>query len=284
MKRNITLYVIMLFAFCLGAIVISKIVATPKSEATVLANQECLVASGSLGPGNFLEARDIQWKPCPSRSENSQVSATDYIQKGSDGLTNYLGSILRVPVGKDDFITLNVLIKPADNEFLSAVLRPGSRAVAIRVDDVTGGAGLIRPGNLVDVIVSGDFGRDSTGAAGLATAKTLLTAIRVIAVNRDIGLGESKKEEGRNLRENAKGTVTLEVSPKEVELLTVGRSMGTLSLSLCSLSAEASLDTQPASGETKASEIAQTATNTDSREKRVVVTMFGTEQSQHISR
>jgi hypothetical protein len=53
--------------------------------------------------------------------------------------------------------------------------------------------------------------------------------------------------------------------------------MGTLSLTLCSLSAEG--DFTP--GETKASEIAMLKTDEPITEARTVVTMFGTEQRSH---
>ena len=73
-------------------------------------------------------------------------------------------------------------------------------------------------------------------------ARTLLHNLRVIAVDHTIepkGFGaDPQSSDPRMVRSstpaniNRKGTVTLEVTPKDVELLTVARSNGQLSLSL----------------------------------------------------
>jgi pilus assembly protein CpaB len=279
MRRNIAMYAVLLVVFCLGAMLVSGLFSAPKSEATTAA-AECLTAARDLDRGRFLELSDLSWRPCPK----GPVASVG--RRGSEGLDVHVGAVLRdqVPIGAA--VPGDVLIRPSDNDFLAAVLKPGARAMAIRVDDVTGGAGLIRPGNLVDVIVSGKFDGEEGNRSAAAAAKTLLSAVRVLAVNRDIGVGETAKNEpaARSSRET-KGTVTLEVSPKEVELLTVAKTMGTLSLSLCSLSPETAGSGQASPGGTRASEIARRETSQGPvAEAKVIVTMFGQEQSRQASR
>jgi pilus assembly protein CpaB len=281
MKRNIAMYAVLIFAFCLGALLVSRIFGTSPSEATVRPAGECLVANRDLGPGHFLELSDLSWRPC---SDDQARSGAAIVRRDSESLDGYFGAVLRAPAPADGLLEAQALVRTGDFDFLAAVLKPGSRAMAIRVDDVTGGAGLIRPGNLVDVIVSGKFGVDE-GLSSSATAKTLLSAVRVLAVNRDVGVGEGAKpeENARSSRDAAKGTVTLEVSPKEVEVLTVAKTMGVLSLSLCSLAPEADGESMRA-GETRASEIARRVAPTEEREARAIVTMFGPEQSRQARR
>ena len=46
------------------------------------------------------------------------------------------------------------IMRPGDHGFLAAVLTPGRRATSIGVDAVSGTAGLIWPGDHVDVILT----------------------------------------------------------------------------------------------------------------------------------
>lgn len=90
-------------------------------------------------------------------------------------------------------------------------LRPGLRAVSIPIDRVKGVAGLVQPGDRVDVIaVPPQHGNGSPGKA-----VTILRGIRVLAVGNsleDVSATPSPQEE-------AAATVTLEVNPKQADLL-----------------------------------------------------------------
>lgn len=90
-------------------------------------------------------------------------------------------------------------------------LREGMRAVSIPIDRVKGVAGLIQPGDRVDVIaVPPQHGNGSPGKA-----VTVLRGIRVLAVGNaleDVSATPSPQEE-------AAATVTLEVNPKQADLL-----------------------------------------------------------------
>lgn len=191
-----------------------------------------------LSVGDFLEAKDLEWRPASPAL--SAEAAAAYTPKGSLNLSDLAGAVLRSSVSRDSFLSVHDYIKPGESAFLAAVLRPDKRAITIRVDDVTGGAGLIRPGNQVDVILSGKL-ETGGGLKGLPSAKTLLTDVRVIAVNRDVdpravsAADEKDKIVKGGSQDISRGTVTLEVSPLEVELVTVARKLGELSLSLRSL-------------------------------------------------
>lgn len=106
-----------------------------------------------LSVGDFLEAKDLEWRPASPAL--SAEAAAAYTPKGSLNLSDLAGAVLRSSVSRDSFLSVHDYIKPGESAFLAAVLRPDKRAITIRVDDVTGGAGLIRPGNQVDVILSG---------------------------------------------------------------------------------------------------------------------------------
>ena len=195
-------------------------------------------AAANLSPGSFLSARDIEWTAV------AQSAAKDaFVLNESQDLS---GALVLKPIKAGEVISPSTLLARTDPEFVAAVLAPGMRAFTIEVDMVTGGAGLLRPGNRVDVILAAQTDPQKSRAfasqKNFDVARTLLHNLRVIAVDHTIepkGFGaDPQSSDPRMVRSstpaniNRKGTVTLEVTPKDVELLTVARSNGQLSLSL----------------------------------------------------
>jgi pilus assembly protein CpaB len=105
---------------------------------------------------------------------------------------------------------------------LAALLPPGMRAAAVRVDDVVGVAGFIHPGDNVDVIAT----IRPDGGAGVTSSRVILQNIRVLAV-------------GKELDARAKGdkvvpatVATLMVEPDESERLALAATQGKILLTL----------------------------------------------------
>ncbi len=112
---------------------------------------------------------------------------------------------------------------------LSALVRPGFRAISIAVDSTASVTGLIQPNNQVDLIGTFKF-PDMKGDSALDTITlTILQNVRIIATGTDIGMQD------RNANRNAPksyGTVTLELTPKEVEMIIFASQKGRIQLSL----------------------------------------------------
>ena len=113
---------------------------------------------------------------------------------------------------------------------LTALVRPGYRAVSIPVDAVSSVTGLVQPNNYVDLIGTFRF-PDARGDASLDTITlTILQRVRVIATGTDMGvLGGSGNQE---MRSRGYSTVTLELTPKEVEMIIFASQKGRIHLSL----------------------------------------------------
>ena len=75
------------------------------------------------------------------------------------------------------------VIRPRDRGFIAAVLPPGTRAAAIAVDAVSGVAGLIWPGDRVDIILTQEFPPGSENARRIVTSETIITDVRIIVTN-----------------------------------------------------------------------------------------------------
>ncbi|MDA2916787.1 Flp pilus assembly protein CpaB [Nitrospinae bacterium AH_259_B05_G02_I21] len=89
---------------------------------------------------------------------------------------------------------------------LAAIIPKGKRAMAVRVNEIVGVAGFIKPGDLVDVIVTLEPDEET----GIVT-KTVLQRVPVIAVGQEIS-----REGGKPKRVTA---VTLMVNPADAEKL-----------------------------------------------------------------
>ena len=70
----------------------------------------------------------------------------------------------------------------APNGGLSALLPPGMRAAAVRVDDVVGVAGFVQPGDSVDVIAT----IRTEGGQFVTSSKVILQNVRVLAVGKEL--------------------------------------------------------------------------------------------------
>ncbi len=109
------------------------------------------------------------------------------------------------------------LAAPGAGAGLVAVIKPGMRAMAIQVNEVTGVGGFILPNTFVDVIALGGEVREGN-------AKTLLQKVEVLAIAQETFVEEGKAKVVR--------TVTLELSPEDAETLALQTKEGDIQLVL----------------------------------------------------
>jgi pilus assembly protein CpaB len=195
-----------------------------------------IVEKGPAAPqtvGYFVAARPLP-KGTLTRAEDFTVRSvtpdrvpTGAILETPDTKIGLPGSLVRRFVDAGSPVTLEDILRPRDRGFLASVLAPDSRAISIKVDEESGVAGLIRPGDHVDVVLTQVF--DKADPARRALSETVLGNVRVIAIDQEIAQG------GRPIT-NAVGkmaqTVSLELTPEQVKKITVAKQLGTLSLAV----------------------------------------------------
>ena len=103
---------------------------------------------------------------------------------------------------------------------LAAIVRPDMRAVTVRVDDVIGVAGFLLPGNHVDVVAA----RMVDQQHQRAESHTVLHDLNVLAVDQT-----ANQDKDQPVVVHA---VTLEVTPKQAEILVKAREEGRIQLTL----------------------------------------------------
>lgn len=139
------------------------------------------------------------------------------------------GALVRDYLDNGQMITLRDILRPRDRGFLAAVLQPGTRAVSVGVDAVTGVSGLIWPGDRVDVILTQEMDHNTAPLARRVLSETVLSNVRVIAIDQDIvrDVAPGSPSVGKVAR-----TVTLQVANDQAERITVAQQLGHISLAV----------------------------------------------------
>ncbi len=184
-----------------------------------------LVAKTQIELGQIVNRENFRWQEWPALSAGS-----GYIKSnpgGKDPMQPLIGSVARAPILKDEPITAAKLVKPGDGGVLAAILPAGIRAISTRIKEETAVGKLILPNDHVDVILI-QRRRAARGGGEEFISDTLFRNVRVLAIGQIIQAAEGKK--------GADGTTaTLELTPRQTELLALANSMGELSLSLRSV-------------------------------------------------
>ena len=180
-----------------------------------------LVAAQPLHAGTLLKYDDIQ----PHDLLVSEVPAgarADTPQERAE----LVGSMVRRSLQPQEVLLPADVLRPGDHGFLAAVLEPGMRAATVGVDAVSGTAGLIWPGDHVDVLLTQVNDDQTLPAAHRASAETVLGDVRVIAIDQQLMQGAT----GNSTDQGATHTVTLEVTEAQARRVALAARLGHLSL------------------------------------------------------
>jgi pilus assembly protein CpaB len=194
----------------------------PETAAEAPAKVTILVASRTLRVGSLVKPEDLSAKEIPA------TEVTDNEQRDTPATRGQLvGALVRHPIEADQPIAPDAVLRPGDYGFLAAVLTPGMRASTIAIDAVSGSAGLIWPGDHVDVILTQLLEAPNLPPGHKVSAETLLSDVRVIAIDQQLTQGATSAAAGQSVR-----TATLEVTPEQAEKIAVATRLGLLSLDL----------------------------------------------------
>lgn len=131
-------------------------------------------------------------------------------------------------VGRGDLILMPYFLEEARTARM--MIPEGKRIATVGVNSVTGIAGLISPGDYVDVIWTWR-GAASSGGTATESTQTLFTQVQVFSIDDVTTIGYSPSTRGRRGGpSSAYATVTLILYPLECELLTFAASQGEITL------------------------------------------------------
>ncbi|MEF2073084.1 Flp pilus assembly protein CpaB [Consotaella aegiceratis] len=197
-----------------------EIVPAPPVETT-----DVLVAAASVGMGTVLDETMMAWKPWPA-----ETVSEDLITRPArpDAMQDLAGSMVRSQFTAGEPIREDKLA-PDGFGYMSALLPPGKRAAAVRISAETTAGGFVLPDDRVDVVQT-IVPDDDGGGSGAPVSRTILRNIRVLAVDQTQQMDPADPQKvvvGR--------TATLELDPRQVEVVNAAQAEGTLSLALRSI-------------------------------------------------
>ena len=200
----------------------------PQAEAAAPVPQgpKVLVAQRVLPTGTIITADAIGFQPWPK-----ELVKDAYYIDGSSDVSKLLGTVVRFPITAGEPVTQGSLVKPGDRGFLAAALGPGMRAITVPVSAKTGVGGFVFPGDRVDLMLTQSVKGGEGSDGDLKASETILRNIRVLATDQST----SQETVNGNTVVRQFQTVTLEVTPKIAEKVSVAQTIGTLSLSLRSI-------------------------------------------------
>ncbi|KND59895.1 Flp pilus assembly protein RcpC/CpaB [Candidatus Burkholderia verschuerenii] len=239
---NIIKFAVLLVGALLIALIVRVVVASASKPAAVpvVTTEKVLVSAAALPQGLLLRDDDITWKAIPA----TDVPPTAIVS-GAPNAPDLKGALLRHPVDSGEMLSADDVILPSAPGFLAATLKPEMRAVSVVVDDVSGNAGLIQPGDYVDLLLTQQMEQRTNSPDLAVSSETVVEHVRVLAVGSEIKRPKANSDAPDNgIRAR---TVTLEVTPRMGEVVAVAARLGSLSLALRSF-ATASRTPDVASG------------------------------------
>jgi len=191
-------------------------------------------ASHPIPTGSLIQLQDLRFVAVQPGQDTAGLfmrnnAPTPQEQPGADKavMDQMAGAVTRHRFNENDPILRSEVVKPGDAGFLAAVLQPGKRATTIGVTAVTGAAGLVYPGDHVDVVLTQVFAGKENDPGNRSVAETIATDVRVIAVDQQLQANAAPNKDGK-----IASTVTLEADPTQVQTLEVAAKMGELSLAI----------------------------------------------------
>lgn len=190
-----------------------------KSPASVQAMRDVVVAEADIAFGHVIDAEMLSLRSWPANAVPEGVFAS---------IEDILGEDVENPRrAKRTIAAGNLILNDKISDFgervtITQKIAPDMRAVAIRVNDVTGVAGFVAPSDRIDITLTRSIDQN-------LTTSTILQDVEV--------LGIDQASEGAENRPSVVKTVTVQVKPADAQKLALAQQAGTLSLSLRHLDA-----------------------------------------------
>lgn len=227
MKRARIIVLAIAITAALGAAWIARAIVsqTPevqRVEKTVGATN-VLVASKDINLGDSVRADNFKWQQWPVEGVTPGLITQD---AQPDAPSELSGAVARAPFIEGEPIKEQKLIKISEGGVMAAILPAGMRAISTPIREETAAGGFILPNDRVDVILSYKM---RVGRKEEPVSEAVLRNARVLAIGQML-----ENKDGEKVVTGK--TATLELTPRQAEVLALAQSMGEISLSLRSLS------------------------------------------------
>jgi pilus assembly protein CpaB len=190
-------------------------------EVNTTKTTDVLVASKDILMGDRLSDGSAEWQAWPDANISDSMITRD---EKPDAREFYGAARARTMVFAGETIMEQKLVLPGETGFMSAILPKGMRAISVSISERSSAGGFILPNDRVDVILTRKID-------DISRAETVLTNVRVLAINQTF----RQEKEGSSATIAEGKTATLELDPRQTEVIAMIESAGELSLALRSM-------------------------------------------------
>ena len=215
--RSQTLLILVLALAFGGVAAIGVLVMMKSDQGEDVAMTTIVVVAMDVARGESISSESVV-----SRKYPKDLVPTGVLTKVEDAI----GRTALGPLIKDEPLLDGKLAPKGAGRGLASMIKKGMRAITVQTPNVaTGGAGLIVPGNRVDVLMTfNETGKDDKNTSG---AITLLEDVEILAVDQKVDAPAENRIDVTQMR-----SVTLSVTPEQATKMTLGQNRGIIHLSL----------------------------------------------------
>lgn len=216
-SKSVVLLALALGCGLVASIGISQVMERRNQDAGTPGETETIfVALNDINPNEPITAQNVKIEEWPKSK----------VQSGAiTRIEEYENKRARQKIFAGEPLLAAKLINENEVVGASSVIPKGYRAVAVRVDPVSGGGSLILPNDRVDVLVF--LSKNPSHGISETQTKTILQDVKVFAVDT-----VWERSPGNDEPSIAAKTISLLVTPEQAEKLTLATEMGTIRLIL----------------------------------------------------
>jgi pilus assembly protein CpaB len=184
---------------------------TMKTKVVEAPTRQVFVATADISPGTALNGSAVKAVTWPQAVIPPNCASS---------MRELENRVVKVPIPRGNPVLFSMLAPEGTAAGLSGILDDGKRALTVKVDEVTGVAGFIHPGDHVDVLMDLALQGQKDHFS-----KTILHDISVLTT------GQIWQQKGDN-KPMVVNTVTLELTPEAAEVLNLASNNGKIRLAL----------------------------------------------------
>lgn len=180
------------------------------------AMRSVIVAGRELAEGHTIRHEDLALRQWPARFAPSGA-------RSAEAALDLIGRITLHPLAPGDPVVQSGL-ESSDRPSLASLVGSNRRAITLAVDEINGFAGLLSPGDVIDLVYIAD---SNATRAGATTVRPLLEGVSVIATGRSTRRVRATEGDGVTHDVDVDyATVALDVAPVDAERLVLAQRAG----------------------------------------------------------
>ncbi len=186
-----------------------------------------VVASDNVPGGTVLTKKDLATADVFESAAGSHAVRRDDVQQ-------VLGKKVMFPISRGDVVSWAFIEGGIPTTGgLSSLITPGLRAISLSVGGASAVSGMIQPNDNIDVLGTFAFPSQDTPGQMETVTLTILQDVTILATGQTTARQQSMGRQRQSRSSSGYSTVTLEVTPRESELLVFAQQMkGSLTLTL----------------------------------------------------